>query len=108
MAMREQIEEKLMAALSPVRMNLENESRHHNVPKGSESHWNLIVVSDAFAGKSRIQRHRQVYAALGTELEAGIHALTFKALTPQEWDAAGGEVENPAPLCRGGSKHDRK
>ena len=61
-------------------------------------------VADAFAGKNPLQRHRAVYAALGDELKAGLHALTMKTLTPDEWEAAGGDVQNPAPPCRGGSK----
>lgn len=107
MSMREQIESRLLEHLAPERMLLENESHKHNVPKGSETHWNLIIVSPAFGGKTLVQRHRQVYAALGEQLKKGVHALTMKALTPEEWEAAGGEVTNPAPKCMGGSKHDR-
>ena len=106
MSMREEIESRLLEHLQPERMQLENESHKHSVPKGSETHWNLIIVSRAFDGKSPVARHRQVYAALGEPLKKGVHALTLKALTPEEWDAAGGEVTNPAPKCRGGSKHD--
>jgi BolA protein len=107
MALSEQIEQRLIEALAPERLALENDSRHHNVPKGSETHWNLIIVAESFAGKSPVQRHRAVYGALAEEMKKGIHALTMKALTPAEWEAAGGEVENPAPKCMGGSKHDK-
>lgn len=107
MSMREQIEARLREHLAPERLRLENESHKHNVPAGSETHWNLIIISDAFADKTPIARHRQVYGALGAELKGGIHALTLKALTPAEWQAAGGEVTNPAPPCRGGSRHDK-
>jgi BolA family transcriptional regulator, general stress-responsive regulator len=99
----QQLNERLLAALQPERLRLVNESGMHSVPKGSESHWNLIVVSDVFSGKPLVQRHRVVYDALG-ELMKQIHALTMKTLTPDEWEAAGGEVTNPAPPCRGGSK----
>lgn len=104
MSLESRIQENLLSHLAPERMKLVNESHMHSGP-GTETHFNLVIVSDAFSGKSRIQRHRQVYAALGEELKAGVHALTMKTLTPDEWDAAGGEVENPAPKCRGGSKH---
>ena len=94
---------RLREALSAERMLVVNESDQHNVPAGSETHWNVIVVASAFADQSSVARHRAVYAALSAELVDGIHALTMKALTPEEWEAAGGEVSNPAPLCRGGS-----
>jgi BolA protein len=101
--MQDRIESRLHSALKPERLSLVNESHQHNVPKGSETHWNLIVVSSIFAGKSRIERHRLVHDALAAEQKAGIHALTMKTLTPKEWEDAGGEVANPAPLCLGGS-----
>lgn len=108
MTMQQRIEEKLTKALEPERMLLVNESHKHSVPKGSETHWNLIVVSGRFEGLSRVQRQRTVYGVLDEEMKQkpGVHALTMKALTPAEWEAAGGEVTNPAPKCLGGSKHD--
>lgn len=107
-SMQERIKEKLVSELSPERLLLENESHKHNVPKGSETHWNLIIVAAGFEGMSRVQRQRTIYALLDDELKQkkGIHALTMKALTPAEWQAAGGEVTNPAPKCLGGSKRD--
>jgi BolA protein len=103
MSVQSEMERKLTEALAPERLLLVNESHNHSVPEKSETHFNLIIVSEAFAGKRLIQRHRQVYAALGDELRSGVHALTMKTLTPTEWEEAGGEVENPAPLCRGGA-----
>lgn len=104
MSMRERIEARLVEALRPERMRLANESHKHSVPKGAETHWNLVIVSEAFEGKSPVARHRAVYGALDEELKSGIHALTLKALTPKEWEDLGGEVTNPAPPCLGGSK----
>lgn len=103
MSLQEQIESRLAEHLHPARMQLVNESHMHSGP-GAETHFNLIIVADAFAGKNPVQRHRAVYAALGEELKQGLHALTMKTLTPEEWERAGGEVTNPAPRCRGGSK----
>ena len=103
MSLKNLIESKLLDQLQPQRLSLENESRHHNVPKGSETHWNAIIVSDRFAAQPLVQRHRMVYEALGEEIKAGIHALTMKTLTVEEWEAAGGEVTNPAPPCLGGT-----
>jgi BolA protein len=104
MSMQERIENKLLEHLAPERMRLANESYQHNFPKGSETHWNLIIVSERFEALSLVDRQRLVYKALGDELRAGIHALTMKTLSPKEWDDAGGEVTNPAPRCLGGSK----
>ena len=47
-------------------------------------HFEARVVSEAFAGKASLARHRAVYAALGQMMETDIHALSIKALTPQE------------------------
>lgn len=104
MNMQAQIEARLLEALTPERMQLVNESHQHSGP-GAETHFNLIIVADAFSGKNRVQRQRAVFKALEGPLNEGVHALTMKTLTPDEWEAAGGEVENPAPKCRGGSKH---
>ena len=106
MAMAERIEQAL-GVLAPVHLELINESYKHNVPEGSESHWNVVVVSAAFEGQRQVKRQRSVYAALKAEMAGGIHALTMKTLTPAEWQAAGGAVDNASPECLGGSKMDR-
>ncbi|MCS6915022.1 MAG: BolA family protein [Myxococcales bacterium] len=100
------IEEKLRAALDPVYLEVVNESSMHNVPPGSETHFKVIVVSERFADCSLLERQRLVYQLLGDELRSGLHALTMKALTPAQWEQAGGQVELRSPLCRGGSKAD--
>jgi len=104
--LQQQMESRLRSALAPERLRLRNESDHHNVPPGSELHWNVIIVAACFAGQSLVQRHRAVHAALGDEINKQIHALSMKTLTPAEWQAAGGQVANPAPPCLGGSKAD--
>ena len=102
MSLETRIRASLEKSLEPLHVQLVNESHNHSVEPGSETHWNLVVVSDAFEGKRLIHRHRAVYAALGDELRSGIHALTMKTLSPAEWD--GGGVDNVAPPCLGGSK----
>ncbi len=52
---------------------------------GDGSHFEAVIVSDAFAGKRLIQRHQLVYAALGDRMKAEIHALSMKTLTPEEF-----------------------
>lgn len=73
--------EKLQRAFAPTHMEVRNDSaRHagHGGDDGSgESHFHVVLRSAAFEGKSRIQRHRAVHAALGADLVAEIHALSL-------------------------------
>ena len=55
---------------------------------GDGEHFEALIVSEAFHGKSRVQRHQLVYAALGERMRGEIHALSMRTLTPEE--AAGG------------------
>jgi acid stress-induced BolA-like protein IbaG/YrbA len=59
----------------------------HLEVEGDGQHFSAVIVSNAFAGKSRIQRHQIVYAALGDRMRAEIHALSMKTLTPDEYTA---------------------
>jgi acid stress-induced BolA-like protein IbaG/YrbA len=52
---------------------------------GDGEHFQALVVSNAFAGRNRVQRHQLVYAALGDRMREEIHALSMRTLTPQEW-----------------------
>jgi len=52
---------------------------------GDGQHFQAVVVSGAFAGKSRVQRHQLVYAALGERMREEIHALSMKTFSPDEW-----------------------
>ena len=54
--------------------------------EGDGHHFNAVIVSPAFAGKSRIQQHQLVYQALGDRMKAEIHALSMRTLTPEEWE----------------------
>jgi len=57
---------------------------------GDGQHFQALVVSAQFAGRSRVQRHQLVYAALGERMREEIHALSMQTLTPDEWKKAGG------------------
>jgi len=57
----------------------------HLEVEGDGQHFQALVVSAAFAGKSRVQRHQLVYAALGERMREEIHALSMRTLTPEEW-----------------------
>jgi acid stress-induced BolA-like protein IbaG/YrbA len=57
----------------------------HLEVEGDGQHFSAVIVSSAFAGKNRIQRHQIVYAALGDRMREEIHALSMKTLTPEEY-----------------------
>ena len=98
---------KIEATFAPVHLELVNESHSHSVPRNSETHFKLVLVSARFEGLSRIQRQRLVHDTVAEEMKNGVHALTQRTLTPAEWEqgkAAGFE----SPDCHGGSKNDRK
>jgi len=59
----------------------------HLAVSGDGAHFEAVIVSPAFAGKSRVQRHQVVYGALGDRMREEIHALSMKTLTPDEWSA---------------------
>ena len=87
MSMQQQIEAKLAAALSPSHLEVINESYMHRVEPGSESHFKVIVVSQAFEGQRLLGRHRQVNGVLAEELAGAIHALALHTYTEAEWQA---------------------
>jgi BolA protein len=82
------IRHRLTAALAPSRLDLADESAHHAGHAGArpegESHFRMLIVSAEFAGKSRLERQRMVFAALGDLMQTDIHALSVTALTPDE------------------------
>jgi len=88
MRVRNAIETKLAAALSPAHLEVIDNSAKHAGHAGAraegESHFAVIVVSSAFEGQNRVQRQRMVYAALADEMANDIHALELKTLTPEE------------------------
>ena len=63
---------------------------------GDGQHFQALVVSNAFAGKSRVQRHQLVYQALGDRMREEIHALSMQTLSPEEFASKGGAGGSPA------------
>jgi acid stress-induced BolA-like protein IbaG/YrbA len=59
----------------------------HLTVEGDGAHFQAVIVSAAFDGKSRVARHQVVYGALGDRMREEIHALSMKTLTPAEWRA---------------------
>jgi BolA protein len=83
-----QIEQRLRAALAPLRLDIVDDSARHAGHAGAREsgggHYNVTIVSAAFAGKNLIERHRLVYGALGELMHKDIHALSVQALSPDE------------------------
>lgn len=87
-ALRDWITEALTRDLAPTFVTVEDESHQHaghsGWREGGETHFRIDVVSAAFAGKSRVERHRIVNTALAGAFEQGLHALAIKARAPGE------------------------
>lgn len=92
MSVKDQMREKLERGLSPAALDVIDDSAKHaghmlhpgGVEPRGETHFTVKVVSPAFAGKSRIERHRMVNALLAEELADGVHALAIQAKAPGE------------------------
>lgn len=88
MGVANSMEETLTMRFAPLRLDIEDLSHQHVGHPGSrpegESHFHVEIVSAAFEGKNRIERQRMVYDAVAGELEAGVHALSLKVITPSE------------------------
>lgn len=101
MILQELIQTKLQAGLTPSHLEVTNESHMHAVPKGSETHFKVVIVTDRFDGLSAVKRHQLVYGVLGEMMNARakprIHALAITSRTPAEWAAA--PEANQSPLC---------
>ena len=103
MNVQTEIEHRLNAELGPEHLQVVNESYMHSVPANSETHFKVVLVSAAFAGKRKVARHQQVYALLSEQLEGPVHALALHTYTPQEW-AQRQQAAPDSPDCLGGSK----
>ncbi|MAF84009.1 MAG: BolA family transcriptional regulator [Chromatiales bacterium] len=60
------------------------------ISSADNTHFEATVISDSFVGKRALQRHQMVYSALGDKIGGDIHALSIKALTPEEAGTSGG------------------
>jgi BolA protein len=88
MRTQDAITEKLRKAFAPDSLRVEDESHRHaghaGHRPGGETHFRLYIVAAAFRGKSRLERHRMINAALADELSGGVHALAIHAAAPGE------------------------
>ncbi len=90
----------LTEAFEPRHLEVHNESRQHNVPPGSESHFKVVLVSDAFVGKRQVQRHQAIYGVLAEQLRGPVHALALHTYSPEEWNST--DAVPGSPPCLGG------
>ena len=88
MDVKTQIAEKLTAAFAPQGLDVADESHQHEGHSGhrpgGQTHFRVTIVSEAFRGKSRIERHRMINQTLSSELAGGVHALAIHASAPGE------------------------
>jgi len=88
MAVKDAISRKLTDGLAPVSLSFVDESDQHRGHggwrEGGETHFRVEVVSEAFRGKSRVERHRMVNGLLAAELAGGVHALALATRVPGE------------------------
>ena len=87
-AIIEAIQDKLTAAFQPIRLEIVDDSDRHaghaGASPGGESHFNVLIESQAFAGTGKVARQRMIYQALADELAGPLHALSIQALAPGE------------------------
>jgi BolA protein len=87
-AIFEAIQTKLTQAFAPTRLEIVDESSRHAGHAGSrpggESHFNVVIEAEAFAGAPKVARQRMIYRALAEEMAGPVHALSLKALAPGE------------------------
>lgn len=102
MSMQNSIETQLQASLPLTHLTVENESHNHG-GSGTETHYKVTAVSEAFAGVGAVKRHQQIYSLLSDALTNGVHALALHTYTPTEWEQK--HAQSPqSPDCMGGSE----
>jgi BolA protein len=87
-SVKQRLEDKLNAAFAPESLAISDDSAlhagHAGAREGGESHFTVAITAQAFAGQSRVARHRLVNAALKDDLAGPVHALVIKATAPGE------------------------
>ena len=101
MEMQRRMRDKIQQQLSSSELIIIDESHLHNTPPNAESHFKLIIVSDAFKGLLPVKRHQVIYQILSDELRDQVHALALHTYTASEWQQRGEQAPN-SPDCHGG------
>jgi len=98
MSREEQIRKILIEKFQPIELIVVNESHTHNVPKGSETHFKVEMISELFEGVSRVARQQLVLAQLKADFSKGLHALSMRLKCPSEAEKDPKEFESPSCL----------
>jgi BolA protein len=88
MSVADTMRRKLTERFKPVRLDIIDDSQRHaghaGAQPGGETHFDVTIVSDMFAGMGRVARQRLVYETLAAEIAGGVHALALRTLAPGE------------------------
>lgn len=101
-SIRDSIVQKLNDEFSPSYLQVIDDSHGHS--RGLETHFTVVVVSKKFVGLSRVDRQRMVANLFDAERASGLHALSQKVFTPEEWEKVKDQFKVDAPACHGGGK----
>jgi len=94
---------QVLQQFRPEELLVENESYKHGFSRGEDSHFKVLIVSSEFEGLGRVERHQKVNALLKEEFDRGLHALTLRALTPEEFSKMDPK-EFQSPACAHGTE----
>lgn len=97
----ESVIKQKLASLSPIHLQIINESHMHAGP-ATHSHFKLVVVSDEFLNLSKVACHQKIYSLLSKELEGELHALSMFLYSQDEWEKQQSVPESPK--CQGANK----
>jgi len=86
MSIQTDIEARLAERFAPSFLSVENESRLHSLDRAGETHFKVVVVTDAFEGLMILKRHRLVQETLAAQI-ASVRAVSLHTFTPKEWNA---------------------
>jgi regulator of penicillin binding proteins and beta lactamase transcription (morphogene) len=100
MSKQQELLERIQAEFQPHFATVENESHMHSSGRGADSHFKLVIVSDAFEGMRKVQRHQKLYQLFADDLKNGIHALALHLYTKSEWESLG-KAFPKSPNCLG-------
>ncbi|KTC81626.1 BolA family protein [Legionella brunensis] len=104
MKREERIAKLITTHLTTSHFLIENESNKHHVPEGSETHFKVLIVAEAFKEMTMLNRHRTINTLLADELKTGLHALSLHLYTSEEWERCQQKTQT-SPACRDGYRH---
>ncbi|KTD04058.1 regulator of penicillin binding proteins and beta lactamase transcription (morphogene) [Legionella geestiana] len=98
MSRKDRLLSTLSEAILCEHLSIDDESSGHQVPAGAETHFKVVMVSEAFTGLSRVARHRLINGLCDAERASGLHALSLHLYTPDEWKCRSQQAPD-SPAC---------